>query len=156
MLRITIFIGSLTILQSSIDMAEKNEVGGGESDGNETNLSNPSASKKSTKAEYLTSGGAKKGGNNPKMGGGNTKKGVEAARSSDYLTLDAKKAFNHLRHAFIQAFILQHFDPEWHIRIKTDVSGYAISRVLSQLTLNDLGQWHPVAYYSHNIIQAKT
>lgn len=36
------------------------------------------------------------------------------------------------------------------------MSDYAISRVLSQLTLNNLDQWHPIAYYSHNMILAKT
>ena len=80
---------------------------------------------------YLTSGDAKRD-------GGNTKKGVKAAKSSDYLTSDAKKTVNHLQHAFIQVLIFQHFDPEQHIRIKTDVSGYAIGGVLSQLILNDL------------------
>ena len=54
-----------------------------------------------------------------------------------------------------------------HIRMETDASGYAISRVLSQLNLDsnaspknsnksDFGQWHPVAYFSRKIILAKT
>ena len=46
-----------------------------------------------------------------------------------FLTPDAKEAFNHWRQAFIKAPILQHFDPERHIRIETDASGYAISKV---------------------------
>ena len=100
MLKTTSPISLSTILQLSIDAADKNEVDEGESGGDETNLLNPSASKRSTRAGYLTSRKAKKGGNNTKKAGGNTKKGVEAARGSDYLTLDAKKAFNHLRHAF--------------------------------------------------------
>ena len=66
----------------------------------------------------------------------------------DFLTPGAKLAFTKLRQAFLKALILYHFDPECHIRIKTDVSGYAISGVLSQLTLDDLGQWHPVAFFS--------
>ena len=93
----TISLTSLsTILQLSIDTANKNEIGGGESGGNKTNLLNPFALKKSTGVGYLTSGGAKKGGDNPKRGGGNIQKGVKAARDSNYLISNAKKTFNHL------------------------------------------------------------
>ena len=146
MLRTSSFTGLSTILQS-IDVADKDEVG--KSGGNRTNLSNSSALTRSIRANYLTFGGVKKG-------GGNTRKGVKAAKRSDYLTPVAKKTFNYLRHVFIQAPILQHFHPDRHIRIKTDASGYAIGGALSQLTLDDLGQWHPVAYYLQKIIQAKT
>ena len=48
-----------------------------------------------------------------------------------YLTPDAKRAFTQLRQAFTEAPILRHFDPECHIRIETDASGYAIGGVLS-------------------------
>ena len=58
---------------------------------------------------------------------------------SDFLILGAKLVFTKLRQAFVKALILQHFDPERHIRIETDVSGYAISGVLSQLISDDLG-----------------
>ena len=51
-----------------------------------------------------------------------------------FLTLNAKTAFNRLRLAFTEAPILWHFDPECHIWIETDASGYAIGGVLSQLT----------------------
>ena len=51
-----------------------------------------------------------------------------------FLIPDAKEAFNHLRQVFTEALILRHFDPECHIRIEIDTSGYAIGRVLSQLT----------------------
>ena len=37
-----------------------------------------------------------------------------------------------------------------------DVSGYAISEVLSQLTSNNSGRWHPVAFFSHKMIPAET
>ena len=50
---------------------------------------------------------------------------------SDFLTPGAKLAFAELRQAFVKAPILHHFDPERHIRIETDVSGYAIGGVLS-------------------------
>ena len=70
-------------------MADKDKVVRGESDGNKTNLSNSFMSKKSTRAGYLTSGGAKRG-------EGNNKKGVKAAKTPNYLNSAAKKAFNHL------------------------------------------------------------
>ena len=50
---------------------------------------------------------------------------------SDFLTSGARKAFTKLRQAFIKAPILQHFDPDRHIRVKTDASGYAIGGVFS-------------------------
>ena len=74
---------------------------------------------------------------------------------SNYLTPDAKKAFDQLRQAFTEAPILQHFDPEQCIWVETDASGHAIGGVLSQLT-NDLGRWYPVAYFLRKMIPAKT
>ena len=76
--------------------------------------------------------------------------------ATGYLTPDAKRAFTQLRQAFTEAPILRHFDPECHIRIETDASGYAIGGVLSQLTLGNLGEWHLVAFYSQKMILAKT
>ena len=58
---------------------------------------------------------------------------------SNFPTLGAKLAFTKMRQAFLKAAILHHFNPERHIRIETDVSGYAIGGVLSQLTSDDLG-----------------
>ena len=52
-------------------------------------------------------------------------------RVASYLSPNAKQAFIQLKQAFIQAPILRHFDLKCHIQIKTDVSGYAIGRVLS-------------------------
>ena len=51
-----------------------------------------------------------------------------------FLTPDARTALNCLWLAFIKVTILWHFDLECHIWIETDVLGYAINRVLSQLT----------------------
>ena len=56
---------------------------------------------------------------------------IGAIRESNFLTPDAKKAFNHLRLAFIKAPIRQHFDLESYFRIETDASGYAIGGKLS-------------------------
>ena len=121
-------------------------VGGGSSRADETvvNLSKNEKSKKSTRVSN-----------------------VGATGEPNFLNPDAKKAFNHLRLAFIEAPILRHFDPESHIRIETDASGYAIGGVLSQLNLDsdappndsnksDFGQWHPVAYFSRKMIPAET
>ena len=146
MLRILSPTSLSTILQS-IDMVYEDEVC--ESSGNGTNLSNLSVSTKSTRAGYLTFEDAKRGDDI-------TKKGVETAKGFDYLTSATKKTFNHLRYAFTQAPILQYFDPKRYTRIETDVSGYAIDGVLRQLTLNDLSQWHPVAYYLQKKVSAKT
>ena len=41
--------------------------------------------------------------------------------------------FNNLRLAFTKTPILQHFDLKSHIWIETDVLGYAIGGILSQL-----------------------
>ena len=128
---ITSLTGLSIILQLLINAADGDEVGRGESGGNKTNLLNPSASKRSIGADYLTSKGAKNDGNNRKKSGSNITKGVKAVRDSDYLTPNTKKVFNHLRHIFIQALIFQYFDPECHIWIQTNASGYAIDRVLN-------------------------
>ena len=82
-------------------------------------------------------------------------KSKKTVRSSDFLTPRAKLAFSKLRQAFLKAPILHHFNPERHIQIETDVSGYTIGRVLSQLTLDDLGCWHPLAFFSKKIIPTK-
>ena len=74
---------------------------------------------------------------------------------SNYLTPDTKRAFDQWRQAFTETPIFQHFDLEQYIRVETDVSGYAIGRVLSELT-NNGGQWHPVACFLHKMIPAKT
>ena len=82
-----------------------------------------------------------------------------------FLTSDAKEAFNRLKQAFTKAPILRHFDPKCHSRIETDTLGYAIGRVLSQLTSNqvisdgEIGSnvdWHPMAYFSRKMIPTKT
>ena len=67
-------------------------------------------------------------------------KSKKTVRFSDFLTPRAKLAFTKLRQAFLKALILHHFDPEFHVRIETDALGYAISGVLSQLTLDDLSR----------------
>ena len=60
-------------------------------------------------------------------------------RVTGYLTPKARLAFNKLRKAFTETSILQNFNLEYHIQIKTNAPGYTISRVLYQLTLNNSG-----------------
>ena len=141
---------SSIILQSLINATSDKDIGGSESNSNETNLLNLSVSKKSIRAGYLIFKSTKRIGDN------NTKKDVKAIRGFNYLTLSAKKAFNLLWHAFTQAPILQYFNSEWNIRIKTNASSHAIDRVLSQLTLDNSNQWHSIVYYLHKEILAKT
>ena len=74
----------------------------------------------------------------------------------DFLTPGAKLAFTELRQTFLKAPIFHHFNPERHIRIETDISDYANGGVLSQLALDDSGQWHPVAFFSRKMIPVET
>ena len=83
-----------------------------------------------------------------------------------FLTPNARTIFNRLWLAFNEAPIFWHFDPECHIWIETDISGYAISGVLSQLTSRtnsdgivikaDLGQWHLIVFFLRKMISAET
>ena len=83
-----------------------------------------------------------------------------------FLTPEARLVFTQLRQAFVKAPILYHFDPESHIYIETDASSYTIGGVLSQLssgikpdkvvTKDNLGQWHPIAFFSQKMILVET
>ena len=83
-------------------------------------------------------------------------KSKKMIRSSHFLTSRAKLAFTKLRQAFFKFLILHYFNLDRHIRIKIDVLDYAIGGVFSQLTLDNLSRWHPVAFFSQNMIPAKT
>ena len=122
------------VLLLSINVTEKDEIGDGSSNGMKSTI----ISKKFTKADYLNF------------------EVTVSARAFEFLTLDTKKAFNHLRHAFTKAPIFQHFNLKRHIQIETDASGHTIGGILSQLTLDDLAQWHPMAYYLRKMILTKT
>lgn len=54
----------------------------------------------------------------------------------DFLTLETKKYFIYLQKNFIQAIIFGFFDTKRYIYIKTDILGYIINRVLTQISLN--------------------
>ena len=80
---------------------------------------------------------------------------MQRAEESGFPTPDARQVFIQLRQLFTKASIFQYFDPKRHIRIKTNASRYTIGSVFSQMT-SEIGQWHPVAYYSQKIISAET
>ena len=65
----------------------------------------------------------------------------------DFLIPKARLAFTKLKQAFVEAPILYHFDPKYHIRILINVSGYVIGGILSQLTSNELSSWYPVIFF---------
>ena len=77
-------------------------------------------------------------------------------KATGYLTPKARLRFTKLMKAFTKVPILQHFNPECYIQMETDASGYDISGVLSQLILDNLGQWHPIAFYSQKMIPLET
>ena len=72
-----------------------------------------------------------------------------------YLTFKARSTFTQLRKAFTKAPILGHFYLKYHIWIETDLLGYVISGVLSQLTSDNFDQWNLITFYSQKMILAK-
>ena len=70
--------------------------------------------------------------------------------------------FNCLWLAFMKALILPHFDLKCYIWIETDISGYAIDDMLSQLASGikpdkiiiktNLNYWHLIAFFLRKII----
>ncbi len=73
-----------------------------------------------------------------------------------FFTANARRAFTKLRQVFVEAPILNHFDPERHIQIETDAFGYAIGGILSQLTSDDSSRWHPVVFFFRKMIPVET
>ena len=63
------------------------------------------------------------------------------------------QVFKRLHTSFISAPMLIHFNPEFHLRIKTDALGYALAGILSQLVSE--GTWHPVTFWSRKMIPAE-
>ena len=130
-----------------------------------------SKTRKSSKSQKSKSEKTSKSKNSAKSGKKSSKSGnlIKFHVTEDkpkFLTPDARIAFNRLRLAFTEAPILWHFHPKYHIRMETDASGYAIDSMLSQLAFEtrpdrvvtkiDLGQWHPVAFFSRKMILAET
>ena len=124
-----------------------------------------SKSKKPKSEKMSKSRNLAKSGKKMSKSGNSTNFGVTEV-GPKFLTFDARTAFNCLRLAFTEAPILRHFDSECHIWIETDILGYAIGRVLNQLTSKtnpngvvtraDWSQWHPVAFFLRKMISTKT
>lgn len=57
-----------------------------------------------------------------------------------FLTFKARLAFIKWKQLFIKALIFYYFDLKQYIRIEIDISSYAISRILGDITLNNLSQ----------------
>ena len=122
--------------------------------------SGKSKSKKISKSQNLAKLGKKLS-----KSGNSTNFNTTEARPK-FLTPNARTIFNCLRLAFIEAPISWHFDLEYHIWIETNVSGYIISEMLSQLTSGtnpkrivtktDLSQWHLIAFFSRKMIPVET
>ena len=91
-------------------------------------------SKKLSKSQKLSKSGKSKGEKSKKPSKSRNSPNINATEAGpSFLTANAEKAFHCLWLAFTKALILQLFDWEYHIWIKTDVSGYAICHMLSQL-----------------------
>ena len=91
-----------------------------------------SESQKSAKSRKLSKSRKSKGEKSKKPSKSRNLPNVNAKDSGpSFLSLEARSAFNYFRLDFTKALILWHFDPECHIQIETDTSGYAISNVLS-------------------------
>ena len=69
-----------------------------------------------------------------------------------FLTFKAKLALIKLRQAFIKVSIFYYFDPEYYTRIKTNILGQKIDRILRELTFNDLDQQHLIVFFSQKMI----
>ncbi len=94
---------------------------------------------------------------------------------ADFHIFRPKKAFLYLRNGSTKALILHYFDTGCYIYIKTNTLKYAIDKVISQMTLDQLlsnhiihenlesnfsqseiGQWHPVAFFSLKMLPIET
>ena len=66
---------------------------------------------------------------------------------------DAEEAFQKLRHTFMTAPFLRHYDPHGRLRLETDASNFAMGAILSQP--DEEGHWRPVAFWSRKMIPAE-
>ena len=91
----------------------------------------------------------------------NLLKGMQKGRKKGPfdLTDAGLQAFRKLQQCFLQAPLLQHFDPKKLIRAETDASGGGIAAILSQPAdeLDSRGRlvWKPVAFFSRKLIPAE-
>ena len=67
--------------------------------------------------------------------------------------MDCQKAVDQLKKAFMEAPILQHFDPDLPILVEADASNYVVAGILSQT--DEGGVTRPIAYFSKQMNPAK-
>ena len=72
----------------------------------------------------------------------------------EFLTVEAKQAFEKLKACFIEEPLLHHFDLRCRLRVETDASNKAIGDVLCQQDTNS-GNWHPITYFSFKMNPAQ-
>ena len=108
-----------------------NEVDGFGDDGVEQ-IRKSRKSKNLVKSQKLSKSGKSKGEKLKKLPKSRNSPNFDAKNSGPiFLILKARSAFNYLQLAFTKAAILQNFDLECQIWIKTNVLGYAIGDMLS-------------------------
>ncbi len=79
---------------------------------------------------------------------------VKDVKMNSFIWLnEVKQAFNQFRNVFMKAFILRHFDSEWHIYIKINAFNYAVVEILSQS--DDQNQWHLIEFWFKMMIDVK-
>ena len=74
------------------------------------------------------------------------------------LTKEARTTFEELKVAFMTAPVLQHYNANLPVRLETDASSFAISRILSQQNNEESPEkchWHPVAFWSRQMLPAE-
>ena len=73
------------------------------------------------------------------------------------LTGEAKRSFQSLKERFRSTPVLQHFDPNLRIILRTDASKFALAGILMQPEVLETGKstWHPVAFLSRKLTGAE-
>ncbi|USP73296.1 Reverse Transcriptase [Curvularia clavata] len=66
---------------------------------------------------------------------------------------EQQKAFDKLKQTFLEAPVLEMYDPQRPTRLETDASDYALGAVLSQQCPD--GKWRPVFYHSRKFDEAE-
>jgi hypothetical protein len=69
-------------------------------------------------------------------------------------TSKARKSFERFRKVFITTSLLRHFDSNRKIKLETDASDFAISKIISQLN-EEIEQWHFIIYWFRKMTSAE-
>jgi hypothetical protein len=75
-----------------------------------------------------------------------------------YWGKEADKAFNMLKELFIIVLILRMFDPLFRTRLKTNILGFVIRAIISQLfydLIHERDDWHLIAFWSRKMTGAE-